>query len=79
MVAIENMYFNRRHTQKIKIFYLGDLPKQKLQMPFRHKLNYYRDAIDCFCLRKSRGQKVRARLCGSSEQGERAANSTVKH
>ena len=43
-------------------------------MPFRHKRNYYREAIDCFCLRKSRGQKVRARLCVSSEQCERAAN-----
>ena len=63
-----------RHTQKIKIFCLGDLPRQKLQMPFRHKLNYYREAIDCFCLRKSRRQKVRARLRVSSEQSERAAN-----
>ncbi len=63
-----------RHTLKIKIFCLGDLPRQTLQMPFRHKLNYYREAIDCFCLRKSRRQKVRVRLCVSSEQSERAAN-----
>ena len=77
MAAIENICFSRRHTQiyaEIKIFCLGDMPRQKLQMPFRHKLNYYREAIDCFCLRKSRRQKVRARLCVSSEQSERAAN-----
>ena len=74
MAAIENIYISRRHTQTIKIFCLGDLPRQKFQMPFRHKRNYYREAIDCFCLRKSRRQKVRARLCVSSEQSERAAN-----
>jgi len=63
-----------RHTQTIKIFCLSDLPRQKLHMPFRHKHNNYREAIDCFCLRKSRRQKVCARLCVSSEQSERAAN-----
>ena len=53
------------------------LPRQKLQIPFRHKRKYYREAIDCFCLRKSRRQKVRVCLCVSSEQSERAANGKV--
>ena len=42
-------------------------------MPFRHKRNYYREAIDVFCLRKSRRQNVCACLCLSSERRERAA------
>ena len=48
-------------------------------MPFRHRLKYYREAMDYFCLHsiKSRGQKARVRLCVSSEQRERAAN--IKH
>ena len=29
---------------------------------------------DCFCLRKSRRQNIRVRLCVSSERSERAAN-----
>ncbi len=77
MAAIENIYLatdSHRHTQTIEIFCLGDLPGQKLHMPFRHKFNDYREAIDCFCLRKSRRQKVCARLCVSSEQSERVAN-----
>ena len=43
-------------------------------MHFRHKFTYYREAIDCFCLRKSQRQKARVRLGVSSEQSERAVN-----
>ena len=44
---------------------------------FPHKHNNYREAIDGFCLRKSRRQKVRVRLCVSSEHCERVANKKV--
>jgi hypothetical protein len=41
---------------------------------YSHKAKYYREAIDYFCLRKSRRQKVCIRLRVSSEQSERVAN-----
>lgn len=36
----------RRHTQTINIFCLGRAPRQKFDMPFRHQVNYDREAID---------------------------------
>ena len=64
--SIDSIYFAadpHRYAQTITIFCLGDppslsamagqvLPRQKFHMPFRHKLDFYREAIGGFSLRR---------------------------